>query len=269
MYLKRLFLLSLLLGTALNAEVEDKWKINVGGMFVTSFETDMQLSKKGFPVGARINTEDQLGLNSDTATFRLDGYYRFNDQHAIEGSYYAVRSDGERVVSGEFEWNGDIIGAGARVDSFFDMDILKVNYLYSFYHNDRVELALSAGLHLTSIDLGISASGSVNGIPSKTVSSGSSVTAPLPVVGFKGQYTIIPETLFIDYKADFFYLEFDTYTGSLIRSLFAIEYRFVEHVGVGLGFDSTIINVEMDDGDKKVNVDNTLSGFLLYFTYIY
>jgi len=269
MFLKQLTFASLLLGASLFAEVEDKWKINAGGMFVTTFETDMQLSKKGFPVGAKINTKDQLGLDSDTATFRLDGYYRFTETHAIEGSYYGIRSDGHRTANGEFEWDGNIIAGGATVDSYFDMDIFKVNYLYSFYHNDRVELALSAGVHVTSIDLGITAKGTVNDVPSETVSAGSSVTAPLPLVGFKGQYTIIPKYLFIDYKADYFYLKFDDYQGSIISSTLALEYRFVEHVGVGLGFDSTTINVEMDDGDKKVEVENTLAGVLLYFTYIY
>ncbi len=269
MFLKRLIFTSLLLGTSLLAEVEDKWKVNAGGMFVTEFETDMQLSKKGFPVGAKINTKDQLGLDSDTATFRLDGYYRFTEHHAIEGSYYGIRSDGHRTVSGEFEWDGDIIGAGARVDSYFDMDIFKVNYLYSFYHNDRVELALSVGLHITSIDLGLTAHGTVNDLPSETVSSASSVTAPLPTVGFKGEYTVIPKYLFVEYQADYFYLEFNSFKGSLVSSTLALEYYFVEHVGVGLGFDSTIIDVEMDDGDKKVEVENRLAGVLLYFTYIY
>ena len=269
MFLKLLITISFLFGAALDAQVHDKWKINVGGMFVTSSETDMQLSKKGFPVGAKINTEDQLGLDNDTATFRLDGYYRFNENHAIYGSYYAVRSDGHRAVDSEFEWDGDIISAGAMVDSYFDMDIYKVNYLYSFYHNDRVELALSVGLHITSIDLGLTAHGTVNDLPSETVSSGSSVTAPLPTVGFKGEYTVIPKYLFVEYQADYFYLEFNSFKGSLVSSTLALEYHFVEHVGVGLGFDSTIIDVEMDDGDKKVEVENRLAGVLLYFTYIY
>ena len=84
---KTALLISLLCTTLLCAEVTDKWKINMGAMFVTNFETDMQISKLDVPIGAKINTKDQLGLDSDTHAFRLDGYYRFTDIHSIDFSF--------------------------------------------------------------------------------------------------------------------------------------------------------------------------------------
>jgi len=261
-------LLLILMSTTLSAEVTDKWKINLGGMFVTNFETDMQLGKKGVPVGAKINTKDQLGLDSETGVFRLDGYYRFNDTHSIDLSYFAVQSDGHRYVDGEFEWNGDILSE-VTVNSNFDMDIYKVNYGYSFYHNEDIELMLTAGLHVTAIDLGIEASGIVNGEPSQKVSSGANVTVPLPVFGFKGEYTIIPQTLFVNYRAEYFFLKFDVYKGSFVSSMLNLEYRFLENFGIGVGFNNNSILVEMEDGDKKVEVENNLAGVTTYLTYIY
>lgn len=75
----RLLFFSHFLAAGLFAEALDKWKIEAGGMFVTNFETDVRISKKGFPVGAVVNTKDQLGLNSETVTYRADGYCRFTD----------------------------------------------------------------------------------------------------------------------------------------------------------------------------------------------
>jgi len=267
--MKKTLALILLITSSAYAEVSDKWKINVGAMFVTNFETEMRLTPKNIPIGARINTKDQLGMTSETGVFRLDGYYRFNDTHGIDISYFAVRSDGKRDINTDIKWDGDTIAAGAKITSHFNMNVYKVNYDYSFYHNDRVELALSAGLHITSIDVGLGASGTVNGTTTSTYSTSSSATVPLPVVGFKGEYTVIPKRLFVNYKADYFVLNYDTYKGSLTSTALNLEYRFVDHVGVGLGYNANKIYLQSSDDNKELDVTNDLSGILLYFTYVY
>ncbi len=43
----------------------------------------------------------------------------------------------------------------------------------------------------------------------------------------------------------------------------------MEHIGVGLGYNTNKIYVEMDDGDKKFEAKNVLSGVMLYLTYTY
>jgi len=213
-----LLLLLLFLGVSLSAEVKDKWKINVGTMFVTNFETDMQLSPKNLPLALKINTKDQLGMESDTNVFRLDGYYRFTDTHSMDFSYFSVRSDGQKAINEDIVWDDKTISAGATVDSYFNMDIYKINYVYSFYHNEKVELALTAGFHITSLDLGLGAQGMIDGVAGQKYSSGEAITVPLPVFGFKGEYTIIDEKLFVNYKAEYFFIQFDDYEGSLLST---------------------------------------------------
>jgi len=257
---KILLIALLFVGVSLSAEVKDKWKINMGSMFVTNFETDMQLTPKNLPITARINTKDQLGMESDTNVFRLDGYYRFNDTHSIDFSYFSVKSEGEKDLTAAIKWDGKDYIVGTTIKSYFDMDIYKVNYGYSFYHNEKVELMLTAGLHITTVDLGLGA---------QSQSSSSGATIPLPVVGFKGQYTIIDKRLFVEYKSDYFALQYDDIKGTLLSTALNVEYRFVDHVGVGLGYNVNKIFVSADDGDKKFEVENTLSGVMLYLTYIY
>lgn len=268
--MKNILLTLVLLMTAnLFADVEDKWKINAGAMFVTNFETEMQLTPKNLPLGVRINTEDQLGMKNETSVFRLDGYYRFNDAHSIDFAYFAVRSDGERVINKDLQWEDNNISAGARVNSHFNMNIYKINYGYSFYHNEDVELTLTTGLHITAIDIGLGASGTVDGNVTNDYTSSSSATLPLPVIGFKGEYTVIKNRLFINYSTDYFFLNYDNFQGTLISSALNLEYRFVDHVGVGLGYNSNRIYLKSDDGDKKLEVTNNLTGALLYLTYVY
>ena len=261
-------LLTLLITTSLFGRVADKFKIDIGSMYVTNYETNMQIGREGIPIGAKINTDDQLGLNNQTRVLRIDGHYRFTDVHSIDFSYFGVKSDSKNYVEKEFEWDGNRL-SDVMVGSYFNMDIYKVNYAYSFYHNDRVELSLIAGLHITAIELGLSASGKINDEPNEKFSSGADVTVPLPVFGFKAGYAIIPEKLFVHYKAEYLYLQFDVYKGAFVNNTLSFEYHFLENYGVGLGFDSNTIVVETQNGSRKVDVENNLSGISLFLTYFY
>ncbi|MBN2815801.1 MAG: hypothetical protein JXQ67_03910 [Campylobacterales bacterium] len=260
-----------LLGGFLYAN-EDTFKINIGAMHVTNFETQMQIGPSSRPIDATISTEDQLGMKYETNVFRLDGYYRFTRKHSVDFSYFSVKSDGERVLAQEIpNWgeNGDTIDAGANVKSIFNMDIYKLNYVYSFYHNEDVELGLSLGLHITNLELGLNAVGSINGVPAQTLLSSSKFLAPLPVVGFRGEYAIIPQTLYANYQADYLYLRFDNFEGSLVATELNVEYRFLENYGVGLGYNSNTLAVAADNGDVRIKAKNNLSGAMFYLSYNY
>ena len=98
MYQVRLLLALFFIGVTLHAEVEDKWKISLGTMFVTNYESEIQLSFPRHPISATINTVEQLGMESETNAFRLDGYYRFTDVHSIDYSYFRARSDGYKSI---------------------------------------------------------------------------------------------------------------------------------------------------------------------------
>lgn len=266
-----LFFLTLCSAT-LFADIEEKFKINLGAMYVTDFETEMQIGPSNKVLSATVNTNDQLGMKYDTNVFRIDGSYRFNEIHSVDFSYFTVKSSGNKVITQEIsDWgeNNDTIGAGADVNSYFNMDIYKLNYAYSFYHNKDVELGLSIGLHITNLDLGLSASGEINGVSSQALVSSTKLLAPLPVVGFRGEYTIIEKRLFAQYKADYFYLQFDDFAGSFISTTLNLEYRFLENYGVGLGYNANRLEIEADNGTVGVNVKNSLNGVIAYFTYIY
>jgi len=273
MYKIKMMLLFLILTANLSAEVNDKWKVNLGGMFVTNFDTRMQLGEKNIPLAIKLNTEDSLGMNSESSAFRFDGYYRFTETHSMNLSYFRARSDGYKSIDEDIEWDGKIISSGATVDSYFNMDVYKISYGYSFYHNEKIELMLTAGLHITSLDFGLTADGTITDSTTSSVASfynsSQDVTLPLPVFGFKGEYTIIDKSLFISYKTDLFYIKYDVYKGSLLTSTINLEYHLMENVGVGIGYNTNEIYIKADDGDKTFEVENDLDGLMVYMSYIY
>jgi len=255
------------------ADTYDKWKISAGGMFVTDFGTTMQLAPKNYPIAAKIDTRDQLNMTYDTGVLRVGGYYRFTPKHRVEFDYYKVKSDGVVNSYQDIEYDNHTIKAGANITSYFDMTVYKLNYGYSFYHNEDIELLLTAGLHITRLDLGLSASGTIIADDTNTTgsayASSAGVTVPLPVFGFKGEYAIIQKKFYATLATEYFALKIDDYKGSFINTQLLFEYRFVEHYGLGVGFNSTIIKVETDDGVKKLDVENRLAGVIVNLSYTY
>lgn len=273
--MKKALLLILIIATALFAQQMEQLKLNIGSMLVTNFETEVQYSNSNIPIGIVINTKDQLGMESDNAAFYLSGYYRFNHKHALGFSYYDIKSNGNILhLSKDIPWGNNTIKAGAKVDSYFNMGVYKLNYLYSFYHNDDIELQLSAGLHVTRVRTGLHAFGSIqdsNGTIStaEDYASNTSTTLPLPVVGFNGRYEILTQKLSVLYSSEFFVLKIGDYKGSFIQNSLGVEYRFMQNLAAGLAFNASEIYIETTKDDNKLKIQNNLGGFLLNLSYYY
>jgi len=269
----KLIILSLLFCTTVFAHENGEIKLNLGGMYVTSSDTTLTMSRSG-RTGVAIDLNKQLGQEHSSTVFHMDGSYRFNDTHSITVGYFGIKNEGTKTIDKELSWvdingTGKTINAGASVSSHFNIRIFKMDYGYSFYHNDDVELTLTAGLHLTDFDIGILAQGTIDGVASQTLSESEGVLAPLPTFGFRGEYTIIPKDLFVTYNIDYFFLSYDDVHGSLINSTIGLEYRFTDSLGMGVGYDITNINVEMDDNKRNIEANSRFAGVTAYFTYIF
>ncbi len=265
--MKKILLVVIIMFAASQLQAEetspDAFQLRVGGYLLAGQNTDIGVSKKGASVG--INLQDLFNMETTTQVFRLDGYYRFTPKHAVEFSWYKINSSSQTDADINFTWDDQNISALGSLSTYFDTDIYKVNYVYSFYHNEKVELGLSAGLHITTLGVGFSGNYETNGTADNS-GEDVRVTAPLPVVGFRLKYNILPE-LSVKYAVDYFFLTFDNTTGTLTDSLLTVNYRITRHFGMGIGINSTRMRLETDAGeDSRLNVSHDVAGGLIYGT---
>jgi hypothetical protein len=83
-------------------------------------------------------------------------------------------------------------------------------------------------------------------------------TAPLPVVGLRGEVALT-ERWRLKGGVDVFYLQFDQTTGALADSSLAIEYLAFKHVGFGLGVNNLRLKVKANaDNDLGLDLDGQL-----------
>jgi len=242
----------------------DKFKIAIGGYAVGRYDSTMSLTESTLGAGASISPQDTLGLDLKQTVTRLDGYYRFTPKHALTYSWYNISSTGNKVVEQDFDWldeNGDpiTIVAGAQANTVLDYDIYKIGYLWSFYHNDKVELAAGAGLHITSISVALDVETTLGPLEAKNIKS----TIPLPVLSFGLTYHVTPKFMWY-LKSEVFAISIDDWSGTYTDSTLAMEYRAWKNVGLGAGLGSNALKIIEEPGDYKFQYENRISGLNLY-----
>ena len=256
-------LLVAMTGLAMAEAVPDKFKLALGGYKVQRYDTQVAWNSPGI-IGVTIDLGKDLGISAESLVARLDGYYRFTPAHRIEFGWISINSSGSLSTSGEIPWPpDDPIPVGTRVDSYLDTDTYRIGYAWSFHHDEKVELGLSAGAHITRIGVGIKGTLSGGG----SVGSGAEafdVTAPLPVLGFRVNYNVNPRIKIL-LTTDLFSMNYSEVKGAYQDMNLVAEYRIIRNLSIGGGFNYNALDItaSADDG-TSLTFKNNVSGFVLY-----
>ncbi len=209
--------------------------------------------------GTNVDLEGDLGLDRNDTVFRIDGVYRFNERHRIDISAFDLSRSKTRVIDEEIEWDDTIYPVNVSIKSEFDLEIYKLAYTWSFMRRDKGYLGLTAGFYIASFGAKISAA--------DIGSAGSdSLTAPLPVVGLRGEYDI-SERFTFRASGELFALEYEGYDGTLVDLYAGIDYQLSEHSAIGLGLNSVTLDVGVTKSRFKGNIDWRYNGGLLFLKF--
>ncbi len=234
----------------------DRFMLRGGMFYFSKLRTTASADSKIAPVGATIDFNRTLGLDTSAFSGRVDSYYRFNDYHAIGASWYRFQTSGSRMIDKQVEWDGVTYPINAQVDTFFDQDIYKLNYRFSFYHNPDIEFGAAAGFNVQHFHVGLSSQGLGQ-------SQSEALTAPLPVFGTFVNYNFTPRLL-LNGEYEFFFLDFDKASGSLQDFIVALEYRLFKNMSFGGAFDFYTMNARFENSTTIFNIDQSWHAFMLY-----
>jgi hypothetical protein len=201
-------------------------------------------------LGATVDFADTLGGSRDDTFWRIDSRYRFNDRHSLAFSYYDVNREGNQTLTQDITIGDTTYAAGGAIQSKIDIELYRLIYNYSFYHNDKVELAISPGLYLAKLDTlfagNLICAGGPSCLGGTTLASrveSEKLTVPLPSIGFLLNYNITSR-LQAQLRFDWFYFEVNTLKGSMNEFYAGLEYRLFKHFAVGGAFDRLSIDVD-------------------------
>jgi hypothetical protein len=264
--------LAALLSGAVGAQAQEQgtqpWErasLSIGG-FVSTTNSELQLNSDTLGAGAVVDLENGLDLDSSYTSYRIDGFYRFGStrRHQIEAHYYRSNRDGERLLDQTYQIGDTVFPAGSGVTTDMDVWFLNVNYAYAFLQDDRVRLAAAVGLHTTGISFKISGTGI--GVEEEDV------TAPLPVIGLRGDVALTQRWR-LWAAADVFYLEYDAFKGALLDTGIGVEYLPFKNLGFGLGLNAVRYRLEADGGEDLADINGEVrydfAGALLYLKFFF
>lgn len=241
------------------AETDDsRFSLSLG-VFITDRDSNTRVDVSGQPAGTPVDLEGDLGLDSSDTVFRVDGYIRFNDKHRIDFSAFDLSRTSTKTIEKEINWNGTIYPIDTTVNGDFDLNVYKAAYTWSFMRREKGYLGATAGLYVADIGTRLSAENIAD-------RDGGSITAPLPVVGLRGEYQISEKWTFRA-SGEFFALEYEEFDGSLIDLFAGIDYQLFEHAAIGFGVNSVVIDVGIEDSNLNGEVDWRYDGGMLFFKF--
>jgi hypothetical protein len=244
---------------AADAGEEDPYSLSLGAYFVTRTNGTLRYDRTAgiASIGTSVDWERDLGGETSMTVPRIDGYYRFAPKHRVDFSWYRIDRGGRIVTQRDIEFGNVSFPAGAPVDSKLDTETTKLTYTYSFYRTREIETAVSLGLHLTRIEASLQSAG-------LGLAESNSVTAPLPVFGFRLDYAIAPKW-WVRTKYELFFLDnVAAYEGTLSDFTISVEHRTFEHAGFGFGLNRNSLDLEVDEPNQRGAIKTVLNGFMLY-----
>ena len=219
--------------------------LDLGGFFLS---TDVRVRVDGEMTGQEgdsIDFDDTFGIG-EFDRFRLDGLWRISGKHSVRGTYFTNTRSGTRELSRDINFGDETFPVSAVTTARSELKVMQLSYDYAFRRRDNYEFAAGIGVHMLdaslSLDATITAGG---GSASRELSESASSGAPLPVLGIRGMWRL-PHNFYATALAQFFYVDFDDYTGSLSDLKATLVWQASPHVGIGLGYNDFRLRFKLD-----------------------
>ena len=246
--------------TSAFAEVDDinNFSLSVG-FFVADRENGTRIDASNGDRGTEVDLEDDLGLESTNRVFRIDGYYRFNDTHRIDFSWFDLSRSATNIIDKDIQWNDTLFRIDMQIDSIFDLDIYKVAYTWSFMRREKGFLGLTAGLYIMDFSTTLAAT-------TLGARESAGTTAPLPVVGLRGKYEL-SERWSLRASSEVFAYKFDESDGLLIDVYAGVDYQLSNRTAIGAGLNAVKFDIDFTLTDFTGNVDWGYAGALVFLKF--
>lgn len=243
-------------------------KFNIqGGVFFAGLSDKVTVGTEG--AGVAVDLENALGLDTQNQIFRVAALYRIGEKrrHRVDLDYLYFNRTATKTIDREITVDNVILPVGRRVDTTFNYQIIRAAYSYSFFQDDRMDLAASFGFFVMPIKFAISAEGLGSG------EGEFKFTAPLPAFGLRGDFAITPRWM-LRTNLDVFYLKYQSFEGGLVDTRIAVEYNPWDHFGFGLGFENFRLQLKAKNDDYPAinfqgDVKSQFMGVQLYARYFF
>jgi hypothetical protein len=172
-----------------------------------------------------------------------------------------------RTIDQNLDWGDYTFLLGGQVTLEQKFQVYELNYEYAFLRRENYEVAATGGIHFDNLTLRLSGNAvlTVNGVQQQAAfeSKQSSVPAPLPVLGLRGDWAAT-DNIYLDASGQVFKFSYQGINGNWSDLRAGAAWMFTHHFGVGLGYDRFAAHLDVSKGSFNGRLNTSYQGLLLY-----
>ena len=223
-----------------------RFSVSAGGFFPVN-HTSLQMNGSANN-GTSLDLEKELNFGKHTPTFLLGLNGRFG-RNRVLFNYLRIHRDKDWQLEKEIVFGDNTYPVNAEINAYFNVDIYRLSYGYSFFQNKHFDVGATFGFHLLDVDLGISVIGKSAGL---NLSDSFGIPAPLPNFGIWGTYAISSKFA-VTAEVDYLALKIENIKGRIFATDVNVQYRLSKHFDVYAGYMG--LWVKVDATRKQFNGD--------------
>lgn len=217
----------------------EKFKLNLGTI-LNQNDTTLRVDGPNTR-GVEFSVEGVAGIQRDRWSTLASGTWRFAPNHRVGFQSFSTRRHAQKTIDQTLVIKDETIPAGTSLETTSKTDFLIANYQYSLLRDDRVELAVMAGLYGARFKFQFDST-----TPPRDISS--STTAPLPMFGISLDTFITPRWT-VSTFFEGLYLKVGDVVGRVGYLGMSTDYMLTKHFGLGLGYSA--VNIGADVTNKN------------------
>jgi len=216
-----------------------------------------------------VDFSQDFGLDANQNRIRADFLWRIASRHQVRFAYFNNDVTNTRQISQHITWGDYDFQAGGLVTAETKFNIYEATYEYAFIKDRDYDVLVTAGVHvedftakLTGTATITDSNGNVTG-PFAAQTASNSVTAPLPVIGLRGDWAAT-EHLYLDASGQVFKFSYQGVDGNWSDIWVGATWMFNEHFGIGLAYDRFATHVDLTKGSFTGRLNLGYQGGLLF-----
>ena len=215
-----------------------------------------------------IDFSQVFGTDANQTRFRAGALWRITQRQGLRFSYFDNDVTHTRNITQEITWGDNTYHAGAQVTAETKFQIYELGYEFSFLNARDYKIAATAGVHVEDFTLRLAGNATITN-PDGTMrmvngaTQSNSVTAPLPVLGLRGDWAAT-DHVYLDGSLQVFKISYQGIDGNWSDLWLGATWMFTNHFGIGAAFDRWAAHVNLSRGSFTGRLNLGYQGGLIF-----
>lgn len=250
--------------------LSDRFNLDLG-TFVVASNLNGSLRGTANTSDQNVNFDKQFGTDADQTRWRADFLWRITQRQHLRFMYFDNDIHKTRTIDRNLEWGDYTFVVGGQVTAEQKFRVIELNYEWAFLRQDNYAVVASGGIHFDDLTLKLSGNASLTvNTPMGPMEQAatfttkqSSVPAPLPVLGVRGDWAV-SDHVYLDASGQVFGLSYKGINGNWSDLRAGAAWMFNHHIGIGVGYDRFATHVDVSKGSFNGRLNVGYQGALIY-----